>query len=161
MNIIVRQANSETRLTGVNQIIIDNIDESDRILNRGDNNYIINSREPIVDQSTLFGYDLRCSDLVKFDVNDKSYQSIKFRNGLHEVYTLMSKSDILAKTKMNVSEDRLYEKGFMYYDDLGLSIQGADSRRTLKEIIRLCQIQQLSLKLSIKLKNNRTVRFTL
>ena len=56
---------------------------------------------------------------------------------------------ILHNTILNISQQEIYDKGFEYYTNLGISIQGADARRTLKEIINIIKIKY-SMELKIK-----------
>lgn len=53
---------------------------------------------------------------------------------------------ILQNTILNISQQEIYDKGFEYYTNLGISIQGADARRTLKEIINIIKIKNYSIK---------------
>ena len=66
---------------------------------------------------------------------------------------------ILQNTILNISQQEIYDKGFEYYKQLGVSIQGADARRTLKEIINIIKIKNYSMELKIKLKNDVIIRF--
>jgi hypothetical protein len=143
------------------QIIIPNINQYHRILDRYSNRLVLNPKPEFIEESKLFEYDLRESKITECCINDNLYKSVKYRQMLIHIYKMMDKHDIISKTTMNVCQQKVYEKGFMYYDDIGLSIQGADCRRTLKEIIRLSRIQEYTIKLSIKLKNNRIVKFSL
>jgi hypothetical protein len=143
------------------QIVIPNINQYHRILDRYSNRLVLNPKPEFIEESKLFEYDLRESKITECCINDNVYKSVKYRQMLIHIYKMMDKNDIISKTTMNVSQQKVYEKGFMYYDDIGLSIQGADSRRTLKEIIRLSRIQEYTMKLSIKLKNNKIVKFSL
>ena len=59
---------------------------------------------------------------------------------------------ILQNTTLNISQQEIYDKGFEYYTNLGISIQGADAIRTLKEIINIIKIKNYSMELKIKLK---------
>jgi hypothetical protein len=65
----------------------------------------------------------------------------------------------LQNSILNISQQEIYDKGFEYYKHLGLSIQGADARRTLKKIINFAKLKDFKLELKIKLKNDEIVCF--
>lgn len=44
---------------------------------------------------------------------------------------------------------------------LGVSIQRADARRTLKEIINIIKIKNYNMELKIKLNNDEVIRFVI
>ena len=56
-------------------------------------------------------------------------------------------------------EIKINNRQVKYYTNLGISIQGADARRTLKEIINIVKIKHFSMELKIKLKNDEIIRF--
>jgi hypothetical protein len=50
--------------------------------------------------------------------------------------------------KCKEEREEIYDKGFEYYSQPGISIQGSDARRTLREIINI-----------VKIKNNEFIYF--
>jgi hypothetical protein len=58
---------------------------------------------------------------------------------------------ILQNTSLNISREKKHDKGYKYYKNLGLSFQGCDAKKTLKEIINIAKIQNCSFYLKIKL----------
>jgi hypothetical protein len=64
---------------------------------------------------------------------------------------------IKQKSNFNFSLSKYNEKGFAYYDKLGMSFQRQDSYATMKEIIEMCSIINYNIKIKIKLKNGITI----
>ena len=60
---------------------------------------------------------------------------------------------------MNISTEELYDRGFDYYPDLKLSIQGTEAKQKLFEIINMIKINKFHIDLQIQLKNNDIVNF--
>jgi hypothetical protein len=114
---------------------------------------------PFVDESTLFRYNLLGSKLVEFIIDDVIIDVKKYMKILKFLYLNMNKETILQNTTLNISIQEINDKGFKYYENLGLSIQGADARRTLKEIINIIRVKKSNMEMTIKLKTDEIVCF--
>lgn len=66
----------------------------------------------------------------------------------------MNTVDILTNTTLNIKQEQINDKGFNYYPSLSLSIQGAESIRTLREIINIIRFKKHNIELKLKLKHN-------
>jgi hypothetical protein len=66
---------------------------------------------------------------------------------------------IVKNTILKISREKRYDKGFYYCPQLGIWIQCANAKSTLNEIIRFIKINQYSMELKIRLKNEEVVRF--
>ena len=73
----------------------------------------------------------------------------------------MEKQVIKDHSILNNSEEEINERGYKYYENLGLSIQGADAKTTLKEIINISKIKNCEIELKIRLNNNEYIYFIL
>ena len=143
-----------------NTIIIENIEEYRQEIQNG--NLILDRKYPYLDEKEVFGKDLRGSNPYDCELNGKKLNKCtKYKKLLHEVYKSTSKEIILQNATLNVSEEEIYEKGFTHVTKLGLSIQGADARRTLKEICNIVKITGCNLKMKIRLNNGDIVCFML
>ncbi len=83
----------------------------------------------------------------------------KYKKILLFLYSKTTRQIIIDKTTLNISTDKLHNKGFEYYDTLQLSIQGVDSKRTLKEIINFIKILNYKMEIKIKLKDDTIIKF--
>ena len=142
-----------------NTITIPNIQEF--ILQTINGNLILTRIIPFIDEATLFQKNLRGSTIVECKINNIINNKHKYKKLLIYLYSTTDRETILQNTILNISQQEIYEKGFEYYNQLGLSIQGADARRTLKEIINIIKIKNYSMELKIKLKNGDIILFKL
>ena len=142
-----------------NIITIKNIhDYTQQILN---NDLILTKIIPFVDEASLFQRNLRGSCILECNINNTNYDVRKYKRLLILLYSTTNMETIIQNTILNISEQEIYDRGFEYYDALGISIQGADARRTLKEIINIIKIKNYSMKLKIKLRNDEVIEFSI
>ena len=125
----------------------------------GINCMILERIEKYLSELLLFEKDLKGSKIIGCIVNDKNSNINKYHQLLIHLYSEVDLNTILQNSTLNISLDKISEKGFKYYDDIGLSIQSVEARKTLKEIINIVKVMNYSLELRIKLKNEETIRF--
>ena len=136
----------------INTITIPNIEEFIQQIING--NLVLTRIVPFIDEATLlFQKNLLGSTILECKINNVNNDIKKYKKLLIYVYSITNIEIILQNTQLNISREQLYEKGFEYYNQLGISIQGADAKRTLNEIIRFIKINQYSMELKIRLKN--------
>jgi len=140
-----------------NSITIPNIQEFTQQIING--NLVLTRIIPFINEATLFQKNLRRSTIVECKINNTIKEIHKYTKLLIYLYSITDIETILQNSILNISQQEIYEKGFQYYNQLGISIQGADARRTLKEIINIIKIKNYSLDLKIKLKNNDNIHF--
>jgi len=122
-----------------NTITIPNIQEFTQQIING--NLVLTRITSFIDEVTLFTKNLRGSTIVECKINNINSEVHKYKKILIYLYSTTDIEIILQNTILNVSQQEIYDKGFEYYNQLGLSIQGADARRTLKEIINIIKIK--------------------
>jgi len=140
----------------IQSIIINNNEnenEEIQIENKQDINFI--SEE----ETLLFNKNLKGSSIEECKINNENLNIKKYKPLLINLYSKTNKETIINNTLLNISEEEINEKGFQYYDFLGLSLQGADTIHTLKEIIKFIKILKYKIELKIKLKNNEIFIF--
>jgi hypothetical protein len=140
-----------------NTIIIPNIQEFTQQIING--NLVLTRIIPFINEATLFKKNLRGSIITECKINNGNNDIKKYKKLLIYLYSITNIDTILQHTILNISQQEIYDKGFEYYSQLGLSIQGTDSRRTLKEIINIIKINNYSMELKIKLKNDEIISF--
>ena len=141
----------------MNTITIPNIQEFTQQIING--NLVLTRTLPFIDEATLFQKNLRGSTITECKINNINNDIHKYKKILIYLYSITDIETILQNTILNISQQEIYDKGFEYYNRFGISIQGADARRTLKEIINIIKIKNYSMELKIKLKNDEIVRF--
>ena len=113
-----------------------------------------------VDSIELFKKDLTKSSIVECKINDKNIQKKKYRPILIELYEQTDRDIILDKTSLTgISTEEINGKGYKYYEQLDLYIQGVDGPCTLREIINIIKIKNFKMELKIKLKNGELIKF--
>jgi hypothetical protein len=140
-----------------NTITIQNIQEFTQQIING--NLILTRIIPFINEATLFQKNLIGSTIIECKINNVNNNIHKYKKLLIYLYSTTDTETILQNTTLNISREEEYLKGFKYYTNLGISIQGADARRTLKEIINIVQIKNYSMELKIKLNNDEVIRF--
>jgi hypothetical protein len=140
-----------------NIIIIPNIREFTLQIING--NLVLTKIDPIIDEVTLLKKNLRGSIIIECKINDRNINVYKYKKLLIYLYSTIDIETILQNTILNISQQEIYDKGFVYYRQLGLSLQGADAKRTLKEIINIIKIKDYNIDLKIKLKNDEIIHF--
>jgi hypothetical protein len=140
-----------------NIIIIPNIQEFTQQIING--NLVLTRITPFIDEVTLFKKNLYGSTIVDCKINNINIDIHKYKKLLIYIYSTTDIEIILQNTILNISQQEIYDKGFEYYNILGISIQGADARRILKEIINIIKIKNDNIELKIKLKNNEIICF--
>jgi len=140
-----------------NTITIPNIEEFTQQIING--NLILTRINPFISEVTLFQQNLRGSYLTLCKINNIYIDIHKYKKLLIHLYSAIDRELILQHTILNILQEIKYDKGFNYYSQLALSIQGADATRTLKEIINIVRLQNYNMELKIKLINGEIVRF--
>ena len=58
---------------------------------------------------------------------------------------------------MNIEDGKINDRGFKYLEKYSFSVQGAESNKTLKEIMNLTSLCHVNIKLKIKLENDKVL----
>jgi hypothetical protein len=140
-----------------NTITIQNIQEFTQQIING--NLVLTRIIPFINEATLFQKNLRGSTITECKINNVNNDIHKYKKILIYLYSTTDTVTILQNTTLHILQEEIHDRGFRYYTNLGLSIQGADARRTLKEIINIIQIKNYSMELKIKLNNDEVIRF--
>jgi len=142
-----------------NTIVINNIEEfTQEVVNGG---LVLTRIVPFLDESTLFQRDFCGSKIIGCKFNGVQINLRKYKKLLVFIYSTVDKETILQHTILNIVEAELRTKGFRYYNQWELSIQGVDARKTLKEIINIIKVKSYQLELKIKLKTGELIGFSI
>ena len=139
-----------------NEITIPNIHEFTQQVING--SLVLTRINPIITEAELFQKNLRGSMITECKINNVVIDVKKYRKLLIHLYSTTDRNTILQNTILNIVALEKYDKGFEYYAEIGLSIQGADSRRTLREIINIIRLKGWSLELKIILVSTDIIR---
>ena len=122
------------------------------------------NNKPLEDNNNIFpikdliNYDFGKSIILECLVNDKQITKFKYKSTLVHIYNLINdKMKIIKNTKLNIIALKKVDNGFYYLDNLGISIQGAESNKCLLEIITQCIENKIKLYMKIKLIDNNII----
>jgi hypothetical protein len=102
-------------------------------------------------------YDFTKSIILSCFINDIETEK-KYKPILVYIYKLINHaSKIKEKTTLNIVNGKKTDKGFVYLDDLDISIQGVDSNKCLYEILNQCNQNKINIKLQIKTNDNQII----
>ena len=84
----------------------------------------------------------------------------KYRRILIDIWKSMPTQKILQTTTFNFKLTKeIGKRGYKWCDDIQMSFQDKDAKGTLKEIINMVKVNNLTIKLSIKLDTGRIINF--
>ena len=120
---------------------------------------------PVSEIKIIENIDLKIENILKKNFSKSKIQKCtinniiqvrlkKYNQILLHIYSLIDKNVILNNTKLNIKTEEKKDRGFVYYQNIGLSIQGADSNKTMSEILNMCKIQNIKLDLEILMLDN-------
>lgn len=115
----------------------------------------------ICNEKTIFEKNLRESKITSCKFNNFYICINKYKKIQMFLYSLTERNMIINNSVLNVVQEIKNDKGYKYYDKLGLSIRGADASKTLKEIINICKLKNFNIELEIKLKNNENTKISI
>jgi len=140
--------------TTYSTIIIQNI--TNYSLTYENNNLIIKKLLTTLDNyisyNNLFKKNLKNSQIIYVKIDNELIPNItKYRKLIKYIYLYLDKQIIINNTLLNISQEEINDKGYVYESDIGLSIQGVDSKKALKEIINQITKNNQSIEIKIKL----------
>jgi hypothetical protein len=114
-------------------------------------------KDKYLSEKELLDQDLKYSLLKKCYINDKIFKCSKYKTFLIQLYKHISDDEIISISTMRIEKGNRYDSGFIYYEDLGFSVQGKDSKGTLTEIIHISKHYEINIEFEILLKNKKTI----
>jgi len=128
-------------------ILLEKVIDND---NRDTEETIIN----IKNMSDIKKYDTRKSIIVSCKVNHDNFSKLKYKAIKEHIYNLIDDgTKIIKHTKLNIKTINKTDDGFIYLENLGISVQGVDSNKCLIEIVNQCIENKIILDMKIKLRD--------
>ena len=141
--------------TDTNTITIDNIQDYTMVIE--EDQLILTRTIPYVEEWELFECHLEHSKIIECMVNGEKIKAKSFIGLIVYLYSFIHIETVLLNSILRVTKAELDvddRKGYKYYPQLGFSIQGADTRRLLKELYNIKKYEpdfEVDLKLSLHL----------
>ena len=150
--------NGDIILTPIN---IDLTKYDKQLLDNG--KFIFKYRTPIdVKISELNNYTIKGSYICKCIINNHIMNYNKYRSVLFKIYSIIGDgSDIIKNTTLNIKTVNRNDAGYIYKSELGISVQGSDTHKTLHEILTQCKKNSIQLQLQIKLVDLKIISITI
>jgi hypothetical protein len=121
-------------------------------------NRIIN----IQDIQDIQNYNFCKSIILYCKINNNNFTKLKYTSILGEIYNIINDgTTIIKNTKLNIKTIRKEDNGFKYLDNIGISVQGADSNKCLLEISNQCIKNKIKLSMNIKLVDENIINIKL
>lgn len=144
------------------KITIDNINYSVITKENGDKLLKKITNINISDIKDIKNYDFRNSVISECFIDNKEFNKLKYKSILEQIYKKINDgTKIIKNTKLNIKTIKKEDEGFYYLDNIGISIQGADSNKCLLEIFNQCIENEIKLSMKIKLNNNIIINISL
>ena len=103
-------------------------------------------------------YDYTGSAVHKCVLNGVEYENTSYAAIIRQIYRLIKNvKQIINNTKLNIKMGHITGKGYVYIEELDISIQRVEANISMKEIINQCNLNDIELELTIKLDNGEMV----
>jgi superfamily II DNA or RNA helicase len=100
--------------------------------------------------------DYTFSKINKCDIDNVQTKYIRYTQIIKYIYNLIKSPDTIKKqTTFNIVDGERDDKGFTYIKDLNISFQGQDANKCVKEIVTMCEKNNIKLEMSVQLMKNK------
>ena len=92
--------------------------------------------------------------------NEVISNSIKYSKILIDIYKYLPASFILQNTTFNIKlTNENGNRGYTWYSEINMSVQGKDSNGTFKEIIKMINLNNYKIDIEIELSNGESINY--
>jgi hypothetical protein len=92
---------------------------------------------------------------IKYNNQIYTIDNPKYRSILMQMYNIIDDgTTIIKNTLINIKTKIFEDNGFSYIPELGISIQGIDSNKCIKEIYHQASCNNIQIEISVELKNS-------
>ena len=105
---------------------------------------------------------LKHSCIINCKINNVIFNRLTYKSIYNKLYCIIGNSEtIMYNTTLNIKPGNIKGKGFAYNERYKFSVQGASANRAIKEIMKQAHNNNISLDMTVRLKNNTLVRIIL
>jgi len=142
----------------MSQLLLAQLRDYYNVIYLEDNSILLKPIIRINNIDCLSNYDFTSSKIIECKINNIKYDTNKYRTILHNIYTDIIKNGatIIRSSLLNIETIEKNINGYSYIPELGISVQGVDSNRCIKEIFQQCKINNIIIYIKIEL-NDKTV----
>lgn len=147
----------------MSEITIPNISNYD--MKTVNNVLIITPKTIYLSKNEFLNNDFTSSKILKCEIKKSNYNNLiskkqKYKSILYDIWKTMTSSKILQNTTFNMKlTNENGKNGYIWYDDLKLSIQSKNANNSIKEIFNMVDINNYSITLKIQLVNDNIINY--
>lgn len=129
------------------------------IIDKDDGNKLLQKKViNIGDMKDIKKYDFRNSIILECLINGVIFNRLRYKYILEEIYRLINDGcKIIKCSGLNIKTYKKDDEGFYYLEDIGISVQGVESYKSILEIINQCIQNKIKIFIKIKLVNQTTI----
>jgi len=110
---------------------------------------------------TIMNNNMTFSKLKKVIINDLNTNIDSYKQLINYIYNEIKDVDKIIKyTILRIEKGERNTNGYKYFEDLNISIQGADAKHSILEIIRQSIINKLNFNIDIELKDKNIINLS-
>jgi hypothetical protein len=143
-------------------LIISNIDKYN--IEFVNNRLVLTLKKTYINEKNISHYDLKRSDLIECKINKEIMVNPSYIKLLKYVWKKTPINKIIQNTIFNIKlaiEHIEGDTNYNWSDDLNFAFQPRNTNKTIKEIIHMSKLNNISLDLLIKLENNNTINLVI
>lgn len=147
----------------MSEITIPNISNYD--MKTVNNVLIITPKIIYLSKDEFLNNDFTSSKILECEIKKSNYNNLisknkKYKSILYDIWKTMTSSKILQNSTFNMKlTNENGENGYIWYDDLKLSIQSKNANNSIKEIFNMVNINNYTITLKIQLANNNIINY--
>jgi len=138
------------------------IDETKYLKTNNGNNILLTKINEIKNINDINNFKFEYSEIIECFINDNDIKLYKYKKIYTYIYEIINDGvKIIKNSLLNIKTFEYNINGYTYIKKIGLSVQGVDANKSLEEIINQCILNNISLKMKIKLKDKKIVQINI
>jgi len=106
----------------------------------------------------LSKFNFLSSKIISCFINDNKIDKLNYNSIIISVYNIINDGCIIIKNSLlNIKTVSFTDKGYNYYENLGISVQGVDANKSIKEIYTQATLNNIKINITIRLENNNII----
>lgn len=98
------------------------------------------------------------SKITNCTINGTRVSKLNYRNIICAIYNVINDGvTIIGNSILNIKTIKKEDEGFYYIDAIGISVQGVESNKAMREIINQCSHHNIQIVLNITLLNKSSI----
>jgi hypothetical protein len=121
-------------------------------------NEIKNENIKINNIEDLSKFNFMSSKIISCFIDDNKIDKLNYNFIIISIYNIINDgSTIIKNSLLNIKTISFTDKGYNYYENLGISVQGVDANKSIKEIYKQATLNNIKINITIRLENNNII----